>query len=136
MGRPSFSYVTARCPNPWLASWYSSSTSCSVNSSCGLNTLVPVAISTKTGVSSGVVGRIIVVSLWPREMRAVSHLTHHLKGLNMRTGWHQLIPDAPLFRGPGRFPLDAYSEFLPPPLLGWKPYGDEPPDSQLFDPED
>jgi hypothetical protein len=54
----------------------------------------------------------------------------------MRTGWHQLIPDASLLRGPGRFPLDAYSEFLPPPLLGWKPYGDETAGPPLFDTED
>src|SRR5579884_4511339 len=52
------------------------------------------------------------------------------------TGWKQLIPDPDLFRGPGRYPIDAYSEFMPPPRLGWKPYGGEPPDPQLFDPED
>ena len=51
-------------------------------------------------------------------------------------GWHQLVPSADLYRGPGRYPIDAYSEFMPPPRLGWKPHGDEPPDPQLFDPED
>ena len=38
-------------------------------------------------------------------------------------GWQQLIPAADLFRGAGRYPIDAYSEFMPPPQLGWKPYG-------------
>ena len=51
-------------------------------------------------------------------------------------GWQQLIPPADLFRGPGRFPIDAYSEFMPPPRLGWKPYGGAMPEAQLFDPED
>ena len=51
-------------------------------------------------------------------------------------GWQQLIPAADLFRGAGRYPIDAYSEFMPPPQLGWKPYGGEPPDDQLFKPED
>jgi Peptidase family M28 len=51
-------------------------------------------------------------------------------------GWKQLIPAANLFRGQGRYPIEAYSEFMPPPRLGWKPYAPEPPDPQLFDPED
>jgi hypothetical protein len=51
-------------------------------------------------------------------------------------GWQQLIPQSALFRGPGQYPIDAYSEFMPPARLGWKPYANEPPDPQLFDPED
>jgi hypothetical protein len=51
-------------------------------------------------------------------------------------GWKLLIPPAHVFRGHGRYPIDAYSEFMPPPRLGWKPYAPEPPDPQLFDPED
>ena len=31
------------------------------------------------------------------------------------------------FRGPGQFPIAAYSEFMPPPRLGRKPYGAEDP---------
>ena len=27
------------------------------------------------------------------------------------------------YRGAGRFPMRAYSEFMPPPYVGWKPYG-------------
>jgi hypothetical protein len=38
-------------------------------------------------------------------------------------GWKQLIPSASLFRGEGRYPIAAYSEFMPPPRVGWKPYG-------------
>lgn len=52
------------------------------------------------------------------------------------TGWKQLIPEASVFRGKGRFPIDAYSEFMPPPRLGWKPYTAESPGLQLFDAED
>jgi hypothetical protein len=52
------------------------------------------------------------------------------------SGWNQLIPPSTVFRGQGRFPIDAYSEFMPPPRLGWKPYAPEPPDPQLFDLDD
>ena len=48
------------------------------------------------------------------------------------TGWQQLIPTADCYRGAGRFPIDAYSEFMPPPRAGWHPYAPEPPDAQLF----
>jgi hypothetical protein len=39
------------------------------------------------------------------------------------TGWKQLLEGAPWFRGDGQFPIAAYSEFIPPPRLGYKPYG-------------
>src|SRR5262249_38288534 len=43
-------------------------------------------------------------------------------------GWKQLVAGWPWFRGEGSYPLPAYSEFLPPPRLGRKPYGvDEGP---------
>src|SRR5882757_8744156 len=51
-------------------------------------------------------------------------------------GWKQLIPGANLFRGQGLCPVEAYSEFMPPPRFGWKPYASESPDPQLFDAED
>jgi len=51
-------------------------------------------------------------------------------------GWQQLIPAENPYRGAGRYPIDAYSEFMPPPRLGWKPYATEPPLLQLFDPDD
>jgi Peptidase family M28 len=51
-------------------------------------------------------------------------------------GWHKLIPSEPLFLGEGRFRLDAYSEFLPAPWVGWKPYGGQPVDPDLFSPND
>src|SRR5262245_6701493 len=50
-------------------------------------------------------------------------------------GWHQLIPSPELYRAPGRYPIDAYSEFMLPPRLGGKPYGGWPPGTQLFYPE-
>jgi Peptidase family M28 len=39
------------------------------------------------------------------------------------SGWKQLLEDAPQFRGEGKFPIAAYSEFMPPPRLALKPYG-------------
>jgi hypothetical protein len=54
----------------------------------------------------------------------------------MSSGWHRLIPPDDLFRGEGNYPLDAYSEFLPPPRVGWKPYGGRGPDPELFSPDD
>jgi Peptidase family M28 len=39
-------------------------------------------------------------------------------------GWSQLETEAKgAFRGKGRLPLRAYSEFMPPPQVGIKPYG-------------
>src|SRR5713226_1014087 len=40
-------------------------------------------------------------------------------------GWKQLVAGWPWFHGAGRFPIDAYSEFMPPPRLGPKPYSGE-----------
>jgi hypothetical protein len=51
-------------------------------------------------------------------------------------GWKQLIPSDSWCRGPGRYRIDAYSEFMPPPRLGSKAYGGEPPDPQLFRADD
>ena len=51
-------------------------------------------------------------------------------------GWQQLIPPASFYRGAARYPIDAYSEFMPPPCLCWKAYDGEAPDPQLFDPAD
>ena len=49
-------------------------------------------------------------------------------------GWKRLVADAPWFREPGSYPIQAYSEFMPPPRLGRKPYGGDDP--VLFDPAD
>ncbi len=38
-------------------------------------------------------------------------------------GWKQLLAGQTWYRGPGRCPIAAYSEFMPPPRLGRKPYG-------------
>src|SRR5262249_41097317 len=37
----------------------------------------------------------------------------------------RLLAGAPWFQGEGRFPITAYSEYVPPPRLGPKPYGGE-----------
>ena len=38
-------------------------------------------------------------------------------------GWRALVRDSGCFRGEGRFPIAAYSEFMPPPRIGIKPSG-------------
>jgi hypothetical protein len=38
-------------------------------------------------------------------------------------GWKQLLEGFPWFQGAEKYPLPAYSEFMPPPRLGRKPYG-------------
>jgi hypothetical protein len=53
-----------------------------------------------------------------------------------RAGWSRLIPRENCFQGPGAYRIDAYSEFMPPPLVGWKPYGTLPVNPYLFSPED
>ncbi len=49
------------------------------------------------------------------------------------TGWKALLAGSGRY-GAGRFPLPAYSEFMPPPRLGRKPYGE--PDIGLFAEDD
>jgi len=53
-----------------------------------------------------------------------------------RAGWSKLIPGDDGFHGSGAFRIDAYSEFMPPPRVGWKPYGPVPVNAQLFSPDD
>ena len=45
------------------------------------------------------------------------------------SGWNRLLAGWPWFHGQGNYPIPAYSEFLPPPRLGRKPYSlvDWPP---------
>src|SRR5262245_29779299 len=43
------------------------------------------------------------------------------------TGWKKLLEGAPWFRGEGAYPITAYSEFIPPPRLGQKPYSEPDP---------
>ncbi|HEV3261610.1 MAG TPA: hypothetical protein VG013_32470, partial [Gemmataceae bacterium] len=43
------------------------------------------------------------------------------------SGGKRLLAGAPWFRGEGQYPVAAYSEFMPPPRLGLKPYGDRDP---------
>jgi hypothetical protein len=39
------------------------------------------------------------------------------------SGWKQLLEGYPGYEGPGSYPIPAYSEYMPPPRLGKKPYG-------------
>jgi hypothetical protein len=47
-----------------------------------------------------------------------------------------LIPTDDGGHGSAAFRIDAYSEYVPPPRVGWKPYGPVPVDSYLFSPDD
>jgi Peptidase family M28 len=51
-------------------------------------------------------------------------------------GWKQLIPPTNYPRGEGAYPIEAYSEFMPPPRFGWKAYRDATPDPNPFDSSD
>lgn len=51
-------------------------------------------------------------------------------------GWERLIPNSTYLRGEGAYPIEAYSEFVPAPRIGWKPYGDGEFDPVVFDPLD
>ncbi|MCX6320720.1 MAG: M28 family peptidase [Bacteroidia bacterium] len=42
---------------------------------------------------------------------------------NIPPGWKKLITGYPWFRCNGCYQITAYSEFMPPPLPGYKPYG-------------
>jgi hypothetical protein len=42
------------------------------------------------------------------------------------TTWQHLLDGWPWYRGDARFPIPAYSEFIPPPRLGRKPYTPDP----------
>ncbi len=53
-----------------------------------------------------------------------------------RAGWEKLIPGEGYLRGPGACRIEAYSEFVPPPRVGWKPYGAVPINSYQFSPDD
>ena len=39
-------------------------------------------------------------------------------------GWEKLLDGYPWFAGKGKFPIPAYSEFMPPPRFGRSPYGE------------
>ncbi|MGA8849638.1 MAG: hypothetical protein WB564_07450 [Dehalococcoidia bacterium] len=45
-------------------------------------------------------------------------------------GWHRLVEGYPWFSAPDKYPITAYSEFMPPPRLGRRPYGEA--DFSLF----
>jgi hypothetical protein len=53
-----------------------------------------------------------------------------------RLGWMNLIPKENCFQGSDAFHINAYSEFMPPPRVGWKPYGPVPVNRELFSPDD
>jgi hypothetical protein len=53
-----------------------------------------------------------------------------------RAGWVDLIPREGWLERSGGFRIDAYSEYVPPPRVGWKPYGPVPISSYLLSPDD
>jgi hypothetical protein len=50
------------------------------------------------------------------------------------SGWHKLIEGYPWFKSDGCYPISAYSEFIPSPLMGRKPLGET--DRILFSDDD
>ena len=42
-------------------------------------------------------------------------------------GWERLLSDVPRYGRAERFQIMAYSEMMPPPLIGWRPYGTNHP---------
>jgi len=42
-------------------------------------------------------------------------------------GWQRLLDNVPRPSKPGSLPIPAYSEFMPPPRIAWKPYGGPKP---------
>jgi hypothetical protein len=46
-----------------------------------------------------------------------------------KKGREQLYASLPDYRGPGRYPIAAYSEFMPAPWAGWRPYDAAPPEA-------
>jgi hypothetical protein len=42
-------------------------------------------------------------------------------------GWEKLLKDVPRYGRRERFQIMAYSEMMPPPLIGWQPYGTNHP---------
>src|SRR5262249_55190520 len=53
-----------------------------------------------------------------------------------RAGWSKLIPPPGDFQGSDAFRIDAYSEYVPPPRVGWKPYGPVPVNQYVFSADD
>ncbi len=53
---------------------------------------------------------------------------------NTSPGWQKLISGYPWFRSKGSYPIPAYSEFMPSPMLGYKPYGE--PDHGILNEND
>lgn len=45
-----------------------------------------------------------------------------------KQGHERLFANLPDYRGPGRCPIAAYSEFMPGPRVGWRPYDAAPAD--------
>ncbi len=51
-------------------------------------------------------------------------------------GWQSLIPQKNYLKGDSDFHINAYSEFMPPPRVGWRPYGPVPINNNLFSQDD
>src|SRR5215471_10669373 len=52
-----------------------------------------------------------------------------------RTGWRELVKNWNWTRGEGHYPIAAYSEFMPAPWVGEKPYGTRPLEHPFSDAE-
>src|SRR5262245_61315918 len=75
----------------------------------------------------------------PTAARYESRRARIIRGRSLmarRAGWPALIPGENGFQGPDKVRIDAYSEYVPPPRVGWKPYGPVPVNSYLFSDDD
>src|SRR5262245_23925623 len=52
------------------------------------------------------------------------------------SGWSKLIPRDNCFQRRDAYTIDAYSEFMPAPRVGWKPYGTLSVSPHLLSPDD
>jgi hypothetical protein len=61
-------------------------------------------------------------------------ITLTIMEVNNQNGWKKLLTGYPWFACNQCYPVTAYSEYMPSPLLGYKPYGK--PDQRILSEED
>src|SRR6516225_3563853 len=99
----------------------------------GEKTPVLSAMASSAGVSSGMVGRIMVQPFPARPAgpynegkRPLALLLLPIREFTMTaTGWKRLLEGWPWFQGEGSYPIFPNSEYMPPIRLVRKPYGTE-----------
>ena len=101
----------------------------SCSSHCGTSSNPDSSQTKKTGgcLAQPPVFILVTVTITPKLRICTGGLKCHNLGVMVTVtktlGWKRLIPDANQFRGEGNYPILAYSEFMPPPRVGFYPYG-------------